>query len=417
MSILVVLIPPRARTATRPAGANASGAARAGIEYVYALSTGGLTVTSEGRATAARLPRADSAIAVLSEADVAWHRVTLPKVVGARMRSALVGILEEALLDDAEQVHLALAPNAVGGKPAWVAAINKSWLSSELNALERANVFVDRVVPSAWPDEPAIGHFAEADPGGPPGDIALTWASMTGVATMRLQGTLARALVGSASTASSRWSATPAVAAPAERWLGMPVVVMSPGERALQASRSLWNLRQFDLTPRTRGKRVLSGLSRRVRSPDWRPARVGLAVLLVAQLVGLNVWALHQRVALDSRREAMTALLRTTFPQTRTVYDAPVQMQREVQALRAAAGRPGDSDLEPLLAAASSAWPDGRPPADTLRFESGRLTVSSASWSDAQIEQFRSRLQGYGLQVEAAGGRLTLTRGRVGGTI
>ena len=58
-------------------------------------------------------------------------------------------------------------------------------------------MFIDRVVPMAWPDDPPIGHFAEtpADPNGPAQTIALHWAHANGVVSLRLQGGLARAVV------------------------------------------------------------------------------------------------------------------------------------------------------------------------------------------------------------------------------
>ena len=246
MSTLVVLIPARRRDAAAPA--------RAGGDYAWVRSSSGMTVDNQGRSPASLLPKADSVVAVLADADIAWHRVTLPKAPAARMRAALVGVLEDALLDEAETVHLATAPQAVGGQPAWIAAVHKPWLQAELAALERAQVFVDRVVPSAWPDEPATGHFAEGDEA-TPGDMTLTWAHANGVVTLRLKGTLARSLLPPDAAAKARFSATPAVAAPAERWLGAPVAVMSAGERALLASRSLWNLRQFDIAATARGTR------------------------------------------------------------------------------------------------------------------------------------------------------------------
>jgi general secretion pathway protein L len=90
-------------------------------------------------------------------------------------------------------------------------------------------------------------------------------------------------------------------------------------------------------------------------------------------------------------------------------------MQRETQALRTLAGKPGDADLEPMLQAAASAWPADRPPAESLRFEPGRLTVSAVGWSDAQITQFRSLLRPGGWSVEVVEGRLVLSRARPGG--
>jgi general secretion pathway protein L len=103
-------------------------------------------------------------------------------------------------------------------------------------------------------------------------------------------------------------------------------------------------------------------------------------------------------------------MLRETFPSVRTVLDAPLQMQRETEVLRAAAGRAGDSDLETLLGAAASAWPEGIGPVQTLRFEPGRLTLAAVGWSEPQVAQFRDRLRPGGWAVDSADGRLMLSR-------
>jgi general secretion pathway protein L len=418
MSTLVVQIPqrPRLRGRTGDPEPSASGLA---TEYSYVMSPDGLALESQGHCAASLLPKATTVVAVLADADVSWHRITLPKAPAARLRAALGGVLEDALLEDADDVHLALAPEAVAGQPAWVAATSRRWLRGELAALEKAEVFVDRVVPMAWPDDPPLGHFAETEelPGGGAHGIALNWAHPDGVASVRLQGGLARALVPQPAPPETRWSATPGAVAAAEAWLGGPVRVMAPGQRLLQAARSLWNLRQFDLARRTRGARALRDSARQFFSREWRPVRYGLVALIVAQVVGLNLWAWHQRSAIESRQVEMQNLVKATYPNVSSQdvqRDADAVMQRETQALRTLAGKPGDTDLETMLQAAASAWPAERPPVDTLRFEPGRLTLSAAGWSDAQVAQFRSLLGPGGWAVEASEGRLTLSRARPG---
>jgi general secretion pathway protein L len=206
-------------------------------------------------------------------------------------------------------------------------------------------------------------------------------------------------------------------AAAAERWLGAPVNVMPTEHRLLQAGRSLWNLRQFDLARRTRGARAIADWGRQLMSPAWRPVRIGVALLVVAQIIGLNVWAWHQKSAVESRRAAIQALVKKTFPRA---ADADIQrdpaavMLREAQALRTLAGKAGDGDLEPMLQAAAAAWPGERPPVENLRYEPGKLTLSAVGWSDKQIEQFRSILRPAGVRVDASEGRLVLTRARGG---
>jgi general secretion pathway protein L len=412
MSILVVLIPPRPRLG--PASADA--AASSTVEFGYVLSPDGLSVGSQGRCAASLLPKADSVVAVLADCDVGWHRITLPKAPRAKMRAALVGLLEEALLDEPELTHLALAPGASPGQAAWVAAVHKPWLASHLAVLEKANRSVERVVPAAWPDEVPIGHFMEA-PGadGSTEQMTLVWSDANGVACLGLQGTLARTLLPTQPADNARWTATPAVAAQAERWLGVPVIVLSAEHRALQATRTLWNLRQFDLAPRHRGARALRDAWLRWLSPAWRPVRWGVAGLVALNLLGLNLWAWHQRDAITRKQQAMVELLRSTYPNVRAVIDAPAQMQRETESLRAAAGKPGENDLEVLLQAAASAWPPDRPPVEMLRFEPGRLTLAATGWTPDQVQQFRSQLRPAGWQVEYEAGRLTLSRAS-GGT-
>lgn len=417
MSILVVLIPPRARLRARSAAGGAEADSHAlGAELHYVLSDDGFSLDAQGRCAPALLPRATMVVAALGDADVSWHRIILPRAPAARLRAALQGVLEEAVLDDTADVHLAVAPQAVAGQPTWIAAVNRPWLARELASLERATVFVDRVVPMSWPDDPPSGHFAEAqsDNDSAMSTLNLTWSHPDGVATMRLQGGLARSLLPTPLPSGVRWSASAGAASTAEKALGIPIPVMTPAMRALQATRTTWNLRQFDLAPHHRGARALRDAVRHFMAPGWRPVRIGLAALAALHIVGLNLYAWQQRAEIEERRTAMVNLLRTTYPQVRAVLDAPVQMQRETDALRVAAGRAGDADLEPMLAATAFAWPAERPPVENLRFEPGRLTLAAVGWGNQEIEQFRSRLRPTGWQVDHAEGRLIVSRARPG---
>lgn len=415
MSTLVVQIPPRLRLLGHSTGATDT-EARNATEYSYALSPDGLLLSDQGQCAASLLPKAATVVAVLADADVSWHRITLPKAPAARMQMALVGVLEEALLEDPDSVHLAVAPMASAGQPTWVAATDRAWLAAELAFLEKSQVFVDRLVPASWPDDPPTGHFAEPEGEAPSGDAAsahrltLSWAHPDGVVIVNLKGSLARALLPTPLPENARFSATPAAAAAAEQWAGSPVVVMTAAQRMLLSARSLWNLRQFTLARKNRGSRALRDVWRQFLRPDWRPLRYGLVALVVVQVLGLNLWAATQRNTLKQKREAMVQVLRTAHPQVQGVLDAPMQMRRETDTLRAAAGKPGETDLEPLLLAAASAWPGDRPPVDNLRYEPGRLTIAAPGWSPEQINQFIGQLRPSGWQVESTNGALTLSR-------
>jgi general secretion pathway protein L len=415
MNVLAIQLPARTRLAARSVlgDVNAGAGVRVAGEFPFVLSSDGNTPASTGSAAPALLPRADRVVAVLADSDVSWHRIDVPKAPAARLRAALAGAMEEALLDDEATLHFALGPLALPGQSGWVAVMNRPWLVATLAELARHGVRVDQLVPASAPDEAVSGHFhiddAEADAGE---DVVptLVLAGPQGVVCMRLQGQLARALMPPPDTAAPRWTATPAAAAAAERWLGGPVAVLGEAERSLLAARTALDLRQFDLAPRHRGMQALREGLRGLLQPEWRPVRWGLAALVGLQVVGLNAWAWQQQRAIDQRRQAMVELLRSSHPQVRAVLDAAVQMQRETEQLRARAGRPGEGDLEVLLAAAAAAWPDGQPPVQTLRFESGRLTLAANDWDDGQLQAFRERLRPAGYAAELADGRVTLSR-------
>ncbi|MBI5254972.1 MAG: general secretion pathway protein GspL [Burkholderiales bacterium] len=409
MSMLVIQLPARPR--------GGSPAQEAAIAYSHVLSADGLAAGTQGRASAAQLPRADTVVAVLPATEIAWHRVDLPRAPAGRLRAALAGLLEERLLDEDDSVHLAVAPQARAGQPTWVAALSKPWLATHLAALEQAGVAVERVVPAQAPGaaEAPHGHFfavprqgAEHD--ADPHEPWLALADGQGVTTLSLDGALARRLLGAWKEQPVQWTAEPAVAAAAERWLGTPVQVRGEADALLAAARSDWNLRQFDLGARNRGLRTLRSLGKRLMSPAWRPVRWGLAALLLLQVAGLNLWAWQQQRAISQRELAMNEMLRASHPQVRAVLDAPAQMQRETELLRAAAGRAGDTDLEPLLMLAAQAWPADQAPVQSLRYEPGKLTLVAPGLNAQQIEQFRSRAGAAGLALDSSEGRLTLSR-------
>lgn len=415
MSVLAIVLAPRDRIAGQ-AGSDAGAGVRAPDDYSFVYSADGTVVTQTGRTAASLLPKADRVIVVLADTDVSWHKIKVPKAPPARLRAALLGILEETLLDDEAAVHLVLAPGAQPGRSGWVAVAHKPWLTAVINTLEAAGTDVEKVVPSSAPVAQPMGHFFVDEKGdGNQGSIWLVFARKEGVNCVNLDGVLAKSLILGAGEL-ARWTATPAAAAPAERFLGTRVAVLTEAERAMLACRGATNLRQYELAPRHRGMRALREVGRRFMLPEWRAVRWGLAALVAMQLVGLNAYAWHQERLLVRKREAMNETLRGAFPGVRTVLDAPLQMQRETDRVRALAGRAGEGDFESLLGAAAAAWPDGAGPAPTVRYEPGKLTLAAPGWGEAQIRQLRERLAAAGLAADFVEGRVSVTRRAAGPT-
>ena len=428
MALLVILLPaPPPAHAVPSAPSTPAVPATEATPLAWLLSADGLLIGRQGSSAPAACPKADTVVAVLSAASVAWHRPVLPRAPANRQRAALGGVLEDQLLADETAVHLALAPRCTPGSPCWVAAVNKPWLQAQLAALAAAGLVVDRLVPALAPlllahgqtgdgqagDDPGaepVGHFFNADEASGPDAPWLALRDADGALCLPLAGGLARSLQARWSARGASFSATPAAAVVAERWLGASVAVRSAAEVALAAARSPWNLLQFDLAPQHRSSVALGRLGRQLLSPAWAQARWGLLALVLLQLAGLNVMAWQQQRALTDKKAGLDTLLRSAHPQVRAVLDAPLQMQRETAALRVAAGVPGPDDFEPMLAAAAAAWPDGQPPTAQLRFEPGRLSLAASGWPAPQIAQLRSRLMATGWAVDNADGRLMIQR-------
>jgi general secretion pathway protein L len=426
MSLLIVQLPPRPRLGAQGLGPAAPGPQAVG-EYAHVLSSDGRSVDAEGRAPAALLPAATSTVLVLAATDVAFHRIAVPKAPAARLRAALRGVLEERLLDDIDAAHLALAPGAAGGTDGWVAVTDRAWLQAQVARIEAAGRAVDRIACAVWPrpidptgsdasgGEIDVTASLDALADASAEHALVTLASADGVACCPWQpdqgrpSGLATAWAGAPAAVDWPASASPAFVQATEAWLGRRVDVRTPAQRLLAAAQSDWNLRQFDLAARHRGATWLRDTWARFQLPAWRPVRWGLVGLVAAQLVGLNAWAWQQRSELQARRTAMDNLLRSTHPQVRAVLDAPVQMRRENEALRAAAGRAGDSDLEPMLQAAASGWPENLP-VQTLRYDNGQLSLGAPQLGPDQVERLRSVLQPAGWRIESQGSALTLRR-------
>src|SRR6516225_10958617 len=316
MSTLIILLAAQPRLAGRSAAAHPAPA-----EFDYVLSVDGQRVTDRGRAPASELPRAALVVAVLRPGDVAFQRIAIPKAPAARMRAALVGVMEEALLEDEDEVHLALAPDAKPGDEHWVAVVNKPWLRTQLDALEVGDVALDRAVPSWWPDQGIAGHtFRE---GGPDDPARLAWRDDAGVLCVPLASPVARGLLDALpEDGVVRWTATPDTSLDASEFVGMPVASVTDEEQALRAARAGWNLLQFDLAPQRRGVKLARDLAVRFAfDPSWRVTRRGLAALVVVALLGLNVRALQESHRISQKKAALTAAVAEAFPNVKSIYD------------------------------------------------------------------------------------------------
>jgi general secretion pathway protein L len=400
MSILIVLLP--------------TGPVSGATEFPYVVSPDGRSLATSGRAAASLLPAkggpGSEVVAVVPAEALSWHRLDWPRGLSAgtpRLRAALEGLLEEQLLDDPETLHFAVEPGGRAGAPVWVAACDRAWIKSSLAQLEAAGQAPHRLVPEVAPGSPSL-LLAVQGPAREGSDETpwLISRSASGIARLPLSAEALELLP--PLDEDTLLLAEPAVSAQAESMLQRHAVLQPAGQRWLQAAQSRWDLAQFDLlrSGRTRLLKTLAGVLSLLRSPAWRPARWAALAVVLAHLAGLNAWAWAERRALEARRVAIQDTLTRNFPQVKVVIDAPLQMAREVAALRQTTGAPAPGDLETLLGALSQFA--GDQVAKEIRYDPQGLRVSGLEWSDPQLQGAAPALRTQGIRATLDGEILVL---------
>ena len=397
MSTLIICLPPAGYSAV--------------VSYDYAVTTDGRMLSDHASAPPALLPaarRGSEVVAVVPASVLSWHAVQLPQGMGPgspRLRAVLDNLLEEKLLDEPAQLHLALAPRSDSSGIWWVAACDKAWLREHLQALESAGCPVSRLVPEFEPETGALQWHVIGEPDLP--QLLVMGTGTNGVLRLPLSAA-ALALVphtGADPEAEVVVQAEPALAALAEQLLQRPVNLLTRSERWLDAAQSAWDLAQFDLvnSSRTRTFKRLSGLFQELlQAPAWRPARWGAALLLLVNLIGLNAWAWNEQSMLQTQRRAVQATLMQTFPQVKVVVDAPLQMEREVAALRQATGAASGRDLEAILTAVGRTVPADRT-ASGIDYSAGQARIKGLRLSSLEASGVSDRLTGQGYSMRLDG--------------
>ena len=362
----------------------------------------------------ALLPGTSSAevVALVPFDLLSWHQVELPKGTlskgffqdgqATKLRAVLGGLLEDRLLDDPNQLHFAIAPDAKAQSKIWVATCDRSWLNTWLAALAEAGRPAVRIVPELTPLDASQTDQAAVYVVGSSNDPKILMVSASGVTQLPLS-TGAVALLAWPVTA--QVTAEPGLAALAEQHFTGRVVLQTTAQRAMAAARSDWDLAQFELvnTRQARAQKSLSaGFSKLLHAEHWRAARWAAALLVVVNIVGLQAFAMKERSELADKRSAIAAILTSTFPDVRVVVDAPVQMTRAYAQLQQQNGGVSGADLEVMLAVIRSAAPE-LPAPSAIEFASGELTLRGLGLAADSAALLAVKLQAYGYTAKLEG--------------
>ena len=366
-----------------------------------------------GRLSAQTLPlgllpppgRGDEVAVIVPAAALSWHRVNLPAGLGrqtARLLPALQGLLEEQLLQDVSQVHMALPPQwstRSSSEALWVAVCDKGWLLQHLQALEDAGLPVQRLVPEFSPPAQGTSWHALGQPDG-----GWLWCCSAEHGVSGWPVSMANQLPGLGADGADLL-AEPGLAGWAQERHPDRVKLVETASHWSAALASGWDLAQFELATRLR-QRHLTRWRQRFdafwRHSAWRPARWGLLAALLVQLVGLNAWAWVTRQQWQAQQDAWAQMLQESFPQVKVVVDAPLQMAREVARLRQGSGQLTSADFEAQLQALGSALPAGMASPTRLEYKDGTLQWPALPLGSAQKITFEQSLaqQGYTLQMQ-----------------
>lgn len=379
-------------------------------------------------AVASLLPRANrqtETVALVPAAALSWHRVDLPPGLHkqtARLPAALQGVLEDRLLDDTADLHMALQADWPNTPRPWVAVCERAWLSAHLQALEQAGLTVHRIVPELSPgtasSPPLITALGDADTG-------WLWVSHPerGVWALPLSGMAAQAAhtpnqgtanaqapgvlgLTAAELDSAVLQAEPGAVALASDITSQQVRLMPPAQHWLAATAANWDLAQFDLRANGRTRQLKNwqrGIGNFWHNPAWRPARWGFWLLLASHLLGLNAWAWKTRADWQAQHNSWSQVLRETFPQTRLVVDAPLQMAQQVDRLRQGSGQLRADDLESMLSAMGQAMPAGLTAPGQWTYQTGQLRLQGFRPDAAQQQAMQQNLRQLGYQWQAQG--------------
>jgi general secretion pathway protein L len=364
-------------------------------------------------------------VAIVPATLLSWHRLDLPKGTlergffqdgsPSRLRSVIDGLIEDRLLDDTEQLHFAIQPNAQAGTPTWVAACNRAWLNAWLSALDQAGKAVARIVPEVEPAATGAEAANTLHITGTPDSAHLLWSTAAGVNVLLLSGTSVALVSGrTESSTPPDVVAEPAVAALAEQYFTGRVVLQTGPQRALVSAGSAWDLAQFELLRSRRArtqKRLSNWGASLLRAPQWKPARWAAAALVVVNLAGLQAWAWKEQSALSAKRNAIRDVLISTFPDVRVVVDAPLQMERSLATLQRQNGSTSSVDMEEMLGRFQAVAPEITAPT-AIEFIAGELRLKLPATDGIDIAGVSARMQPYGYLVHMQGDSLVLKQER-----
>lgn len=366
----------------------------------WALCDDSGAVLQQGLSPLATMPRSRDCVGILAADRVLIFTAPQPPGKQRRWQAALPFIAEEHALTDPDDIHAVPAATSEAGTMA-VSVITKSWLKQIVAATTAAGLPLRRLVaetlmPALSADSwtlvwdgcggflcttPTTGLALDSgDDETPPLALLL---SLGAAGTHPPQQIELRQVQSVTPAGLPVWNLpVPLVMGEAWDWRRAPIPDAIP------------NLLWGDFAP---PMRLFDGL------PKLRPVLLILLAAFIIETTGTHIeWVIlaHEKHALMQQQEQ---IFRAAFGDDSTLVDAPLQMQRNLAALRHAAGVADAADFIPLLDNAAQVI--GTLNVGSLRslnYDSGKLELDIKLTKSADFDRLSKKLQSRGLRVLAS---------------
>lgn len=307
----------------------------------------------EGRAALADLPAADQLWAIMPACDVSLLATTIPPLSGPKLRQALPNLLEDMLVQEAQQCHFAIQPSPTENGLPTVAVVDRAWLRFLTDMLAAHTHRHLHIVPAQLCLPWEAGQAPALSLAQPPLALSETPFPPLPVDTATIRtGTnsgYGLRLAADSGISSLLETETFQVVYSSDKSLPPPWMAdRVPPAQALNWSNWITGARccpidlcQFEFAPQ-RFARHLQGL----RAWRWP---ITLTVLIgLVQLAGMNLEYGLLKQEKKRLQHTMEDTLRAAAPSLPVIVDPPLQLRRHVEALRTASGKLSDSDFAVL---------------------------------------------------------------------
>ena len=361
-------------------------------------------VLTRGKDLISALPQCDEVEVVVPASMVGFIPAQLPPGSQSKILGALAFLVEAGLISTPEDTHAVLAEQSAS--QIVVAVIQKSWMKRLLEKLSRVDIFPARMFPETLLPELPQNGWAMVCRGhesfirtsvaqGMPVDVDTNSGSAPLLLVLALQQCeplkkpTSIALYGELVSHSENWQAQ----------LGILLILGSMQEWFVSQGKPALNLLQGEFQPS-------GGVARRLVA--FKPVAIGLAALVTLQF---SLILLDYAIKASENRkldQAMLTQFKATFPDAKTVVDAPLQMQRNLEELKHGAGQSGHSDYLPLLAAVTNSI--GAISVERLRgmaYQNNQLLLNLSLTDMQQAEAIQKRLSASGLSAAIEAPRKT----------